>query len=76
DAVADEMRSIHDVKITILLRENEKALRVSLRSKGKINVAKVAEHYGGGGHFDVAGCYIPNNKNAVNGLFNRVKKLL
>lgn len=76
DAVADEMRSIHDVRITILLRENGNALRVSLRSKGKINVARLAEHYGGGGHFDVAGCYIPNNKKAINGLFNRAKKLL
>ncbi|MFA5008075.1 MAG: DHH family phosphoesterase [Candidatus Omnitrophota bacterium] len=76
DAVADEMRSIHDVRITILLRENGNALRVSLRSKGKINVAKLAEHYGGGGHFDVAGCYIPNNKKAINGLFNKAKKLL
>jgi phosphoesterase RecJ-like protein len=76
DAVADEMRSIHDVRITILLRENGDALRVSLRSKGKINVARLAEHYGGGGHFDVAGCYIPNNKKAINDLFSRAKKLL
>lgn len=76
DAVADEMRSIHDVRITILLRENGSALRVSLRSKGKINVAKIAEYYGGGGHFDVAGCYIPNNKKAINDLFSRTKKLL
>jgi phosphoesterase RecJ-like protein len=76
DAVADEMRSIHDVKITILFRENGSTLRVSLRSKGKINVARLAEYYGGGGHFDVAGCFIPNNKRAINDLFNRAKKLL
>ncbi|MDD4182822.1 MAG: DHH family phosphoesterase [Candidatus Omnitrophica bacterium] len=76
DAVADEIRSIHDVRITILLRENDNALRVSLRSKGKINVARLAEHYGGGGHFDVAGCHIPNNKKAINDLFSRAKKLL
>lgn len=76
DAVADDMRSIHDVKITILLRENGNSLRVSLRSKGKINVAKLAEYYGGGGHFDVAGCRIPNSKKALNDLFNRAKKML
>ncbi|MCA1608126.1 MAG: bifunctional oligoribonuclease/PAP phosphatase NrnA [Acidobacteria bacterium] len=29
--------------------------RVSLRSRGKINVAKVAERYGGGGHKNAAG---------------------
>lgn len=30
--------------------------RVSLRSKGDINVAKVAEQFGGGGHKNAAGC--------------------
>ena len=29
--------------------------RVSLRSKGDINVAKVAERFGGGGHRNAAG---------------------
>jgi len=32
--------------------------RVSLRSKGDINVAKVCERFGGGGHKNAAGCHI------------------
>jgi phosphoesterase RecJ-like protein len=32
--------------------------RVSLRSKGAINVARVAERFGGGGHKNAAGCRI------------------
>ncbi|HEX8287119.1 MAG TPA: bifunctional oligoribonuclease/PAP phosphatase NrnA [Pyrinomonadaceae bacterium] len=32
--------------------------RVSLRSKGSINVAKVAEKFGGGGHKNAAGCRV------------------
>ncbi|MGZ5483052.1 MAG: DHH family phosphoesterase, partial [Pyrinomonadaceae bacterium] len=28
----------------------------SLRSKGEVNVAKVAEFFGGGGHRNAAGC--------------------
>jgi phosphoesterase RecJ-like protein len=32
--------------------------RVSLRSKGDINVAKVAESFGGGGHKNASGCSI------------------
>ena len=32
--------------------------RVSLRSKGDINVAKVAEKFGGGGHKNAAGCCV------------------
>ena len=30
--------------------------RTSLRSKGEVNVAKVAEYFGGGGHRNAAGC--------------------
>lgn len=76
DAVADEMRSIRGVRITVLFRENGNSFRVSLRSKDKINVARLAESYGGGGHFDVAGCYIPNTRKAINELLNKAKKLL
>ena len=32
--------------------------RVSLRSKGTINVAKIAEGFGGGGHKNAAGCRV------------------
>lgn len=63
DAVADDMRAIQGVEIAILFRERKNnKIRVSLRSKGKINIAAIAEKYGGGGHFDVAGCYIPNKE--------------
>ena len=30
--------------------------RVSLRSKGEVNVSAVAEHFGGGGHKCASGC--------------------
>ncbi|MGB9824722.1 MAG: DHH family phosphoesterase [Candidatus Hydrothermia bacterium] len=32
--------------------------RVSLRGKNRVNLAKVAETFGGGGHFNAAGCTI------------------
>ena len=66
DAVADEIRSIKEVEIAVLFREKGAgALRVSLRSKNKINIASIAERYNGGGHYDVAGCTIPNNKRSM-----------
>jgi len=34
---------------------------VSLRSNGKINVAKIAKRYGGGGHKAAAGFFVPNS---------------
>ena len=77
DAVADEMRAIRDVKIAILFREKDNGkLRVSLRSKENVNVASVAEHYGGGGHSDVAGCVIPNTKKDVQGFLADAASLL
>lgn len=35
--------------------------RVSLRSKGDVNVARVAEKFGGGGHANAAGCSVEGN---------------
>ncbi|MFV0387667.1 MAG: DHH family phosphoesterase [Pyrinomonadaceae bacterium] len=45
-----------DVSASVLMREVQpNAFRASLRSKGGINVAKVAEQFGGGGHKNAAG---------------------
>lgn len=77
DAAPDEMRTIKKVDIAVLFRENGKdTLRVSLRSKANINVASVAERYGGGGHFDVAGCTIPNSRKSIEEFLKHVEKLL
>jgi phosphoesterase RecJ-like protein len=77
DAVADEIRAIKSVKVVLLFREKSKdVLRVSLRSKGKINVARLAEEFGGGGHFDVAGCRVPNNKKTIQKFLSKAKKLV
>jgi phosphoesterase RecJ-like protein len=49
--------SIGDVQVAIFLRElPDGRWRVSLRSKGEVNVARVAEHFGGGGHKCASGC--------------------
>lgn len=77
DAVADEIRAIQEVQIVVLLREKAKGkLRVSLRSKGRLNVASVAEKFGGGGHFDVAGCSISNSNESIGKLLNLIEELL
>jgi phosphoesterase RecJ-like protein len=49
----------HDIEAVVFMRERrEGEFRVSLRSKGDVNVAKVAERFGGGGHKNAAGCLI------------------
>ena len=48
-----------DVLAVVYMREvGEDEYRVSLRSKGDINVARVAEKFGGGGHRNAAGLRI------------------
>ena len=51
--------SIGDVQVAIFFRElPDGRFRVSLRSKGEVNVSTVAEHFGGGGHKCASGCSI------------------
>ncbi|MFH0924814.1 MAG: bifunctional oligoribonuclease/PAP phosphatase NrnA [bacterium] len=51
-------RSIRGIEVAILFREEVKGYKVSLRSKGKLNVANVALKFNGGGHNNAAGCTI------------------
>src|ERR1051325_457348 len=45
------------VEAVALLKEKEPGIyRTSLRSKGDVNVARIAEQFGGGGHRNAAGC--------------------
>lgn len=49
-------RMIDSVNVSAILREVESGVwKVSLRSKGSFNVAKIAEGFGGGGHRNAAG---------------------
>src|ERR1700738_4250286 len=49
--------SMADVQVAIFFRElPDQRYRVSLRSKGAVNVSTVAEHFGGGGHKCASGC--------------------
>ncbi len=48
------------VEVSIFFKENEEGtLRCSLRSKGVINVAQIAQSFGGGGHKSAAGFKSP-----------------
>ena len=49
--------TVGEVEAVAMLKEFGPGLyRTSLRSKGEVNVAKVAELFGGGGHRNAAGC--------------------
>ena len=54
----DMVMSIAVVKVAIFVRISNGMARVSLRSKGQIDVSKVAGIFDGGGHFNASGCTI------------------
>lgn len=77
DPVTEKIRSIQGVQIAILFREkNPKEWRVSLRSKDGINLATLAEQFGGGGHLSAAGCTIPKRRKYINQLLKSAQELL
>jgi phosphoesterase RecJ-like protein len=51
---------IAGVEVAVFLRElPNHRVRLSLRSKGAVNVAEVAQSFGGGGHENASGCTLP-----------------
>jgi bifunctional oligoribonuclease and PAP phosphatase NrnA len=49
------------VEVSVFFKENEEGtLRCSMRSKGRINVANIAQSFGGGGHKSAAGFKSPD----------------
>jgi bifunctional oligoribonuclease and PAP phosphatase NrnA len=48
---------IGGIEVAVFLRElRDHRVRLSLRSKGQVNVATIAERFGGGGHENASGC--------------------
>jgi phosphoesterase RecJ-like protein len=71
-------RSIKGVEVALVFRQEGDALwKVSLRSKGKVNVASLAENFGGGGHERAAGCTLSGELGDVKRrLYSKIKEAL
>jgi len=56
EGFVDQIRAIEGCEVAIFFREErDGVVRASLRSRGVVNVARVAEEFGGGGHVPAAG---------------------
>ena len=63
------MRAIEGVEVAALFKDFDGAVRVSLRSSGRVNVQAAAGRLGGGGHFRASGLTYPGNiKEAIAGV--------
>ncbi|MFH1691038.1 MAG: bifunctional oligoribonuclease/PAP phosphatase NrnA [Candidatus Omnitrophota bacterium] len=77
DPIADQIRMLKNVKAVLLFREMKgRQWRVSLRSKGLVDIGRVAEEFGGGGHPDVAGCFLTNNTILKDKLIKRLMRIV
>jgi phosphoesterase RecJ-like protein len=55
DGIVERARNICGVNISLLLKEVQDTVKVSMRSKSDFDVSKIAEVFGGGGHRNAAG---------------------
>jgi phosphoesterase RecJ-like protein len=59
DGFIDIPRTVKDVAIAMVYSQiGDNQFKLSLRSKGKVNVEKIAARFGGGGHINAAACRI------------------
>ena len=72
------LRAIKGIEVIVIFTEGEKnSTRVNFRSQGKVDVAKLASHYHGGGHKKASGCTISGSlKVAKNKIFLQLNKIL
>lgn len=73
-------RLIRGSEVCVLFKEQPdqiKQIRVNLRSQGKVDVNRVAQFFGGGGHKTASGCTIKGSLQAVKRkVINKIKEQL
>ncbi|MCM8804706.1 MAG: bifunctional oligoribonuclease/PAP phosphatase NrnA [Candidatus Omnitrophica bacterium] len=52
--------SIKGIEVGVLFKERENGVKVSMRSKGIVDVENIARKFGGGGHREASGCFFEN----------------
>jgi phosphoesterase RecJ-like protein len=66
DELANYSLAVKDVEVGLYVRHAEPTLtKISFRSKGKVDVNRVAKKFGGGGHVHAAGCRVNSSPEKV-----------
>jgi phosphoesterase RecJ-like protein len=67
EGVANHLIGIAGIEAAVFLRElpDQAQFRLSLRSRGNVDVSKVAEMFGGGGHQSASGCSMDGSLSEV-----------
>ena len=68
-------KAINGVEVAFLIKETpDNKLKVSFRSKGMLDVNKIAAEFGGGGHQRAAGCIVAETK--MEDLINKILNII
>jgi bifunctional oligoribonuclease and PAP phosphatase NrnA len=75
EEIVQHLRAIEGVEAAALFKDYEGAIRVSLRSSGRVNVQAAASMLGGGGHFMASGLTYPerDRQKAIDGVHAALK---
>ena len=66
EGIVSQLRQTKGVEVAIFLHEiSPQQFKVSLRSKGKVDVSQIAQYYGGGGHVRAAGVTMEGSSHDV-----------
>jgi phosphoesterase RecJ-like protein len=66
DGFINYPRSVRGVEVAIFFRQlSDTAFKVGFRSKGNVDVSRLAEGFGGGGHHNAAGCVVEGSIDEV-----------
>lgn len=52
---------VNGIEVSVLIKESDKGIKVSLRAKNNVDVRKIAEVFGGGGHTKASGITFKNS---------------
>ncbi|MRR17312.1 MAG: bifunctional oligoribonuclease/PAP phosphatase NrnA [Deltaproteobacteria bacterium] len=66
DGFVDIPRTVKGISIAMLYTQlGEKQFKLSLRSKGKVDVERIARRFGGGGHINASACRIDGDIDTI-----------
>lgn len=78
DGFVNYPRSVSGVEVAIFFRQiSETSFKAGFRSKGSVDVSRLAEGFGGGGHHNAAGCIVQGDIDEVREkVFSHIKAVL
>lgn len=78
EGIVSFIRKIASVEVACILKEvKEDDIKISLRSKKRVDVASICEFFGGGGHIRAAGCSISSNiDDAENMIVSKIREYI